>query len=109
MARNYEIRGSRLIEIRYPGGRERQVSPEHHSYIDWLVGNPGGPLIVEHDPPPPSPKLDRDAARVQAVSELMGEYNQALARWDAFSETTKTEALASWKAKVEARAIKLEG
>lgn len=115
MPRTYEFHPTRanpgdadyiLVEIR--NGRSRAVSQDHHAYKTYLAS--GREAIRRDYKAPDLPlKLDRNRARAQAVAEHLPEYHQILARWSAFGETTKGEALEPWKAKVEARALELEG
>ena len=115
MERSYELRATKknpgptdliLVEIR--GARERVIGPNHHAYQKFIKDG-GEADLMDYEAPDLPLTLDRNMARAQAVAEYMGEYHQVLARWDAFGESTKGDALEPWKAKVEARALELEG
>ena len=95
-----------IVEIR-PGHRNRVVNPRHHTY-EKFIAKGGEPTLMEFRPRPKAPKIGRVEARAQAVAEHLYEYSQAMARWTAFGETTKSKALKDWKAKVEARAAEIE-
>ncbi len=96
-----------VIQVR-EDGRRRQVSTEHHAYLRWLAEG-GEPPEIDLPAPPAQVELTEAEAEDRAVQEFLGEYMAALSRWDAFGHTTKTEALAPWRARVASRVDELIG
>ena len=103
-----------VIERRHMAGgkvRERKLDPGHHAYRDFIAHG-GAPEIERYEPrkriAEPAP-LTLDEARDAAVQRLMPEYLAAIARWDAWGETKKGDALVAWRARVDALARELVG
>lgn len=94
-----------VFEVRHDG-RIRKVSRGHHGYVDF-VAKDGWAEREEFVKEAVKPKMTTDTARNIAVHEMLQDYLLILARWDGFTETTKTEALAEWRVALDKRVDEL--